>query len=517
MANSVVMTNKKPSPLDELFVQDAQGPSIFSKVVLFTLVVLVCVSLTITITTGIIVCSVPVFTYNSEWEGAQFIAAVRLLEGQPIYPLYEKYGDVTHYPPLTVILFYLGMSLFGKTILVPKIMAFAAAILSFVGIVRATFLFTNSQLCALVSAGFFATVHKWSALWYFNIRPDIFCSAFTIWGIIFALEASKNKDRAASFSFVATLFFTAAAYSKHNFVIFPLGYLIYCFYRHKRAAFFVNSLMFSFSTFLALLTFNTGENHLLSCLFFMGKNPLNLNLSLLGEFLEAFNSIALLLSLCLFSFLPKGTETLDPKMPREIQFWGLVISFIVGFFPYIKVGGGTNSFLTFSAIMSIVAAAGLKKVTLLFWPKSEKILSQFLVVPIVVILLMLPFHIYHLLIADRPGPVFYRVITYLKNYPGAVWVPQHNYLAFLAGKGVDVDDPHVWGRHLNGSPPPHEIVDKIERKYFSQIIGDLYELPEQYKPERTLKILLKKNYEKLEPSPLEGWSVWVPKREEDKM
>jgi len=505
------MINSKTSPLNELFVQEERSPSLFSKVVLFTLVVLVCASLVIALATGIVVCSVPVFTYNSEWEGAQFLASVRLLEGQPIYPLYEMYGDVTHYPPLTIILFSLGMRLFGITILVPKIMAFSAAIFTFVGIARATYLFTNSQICAFVSAGFFATVHKWAALWHFNIRPDIFCTAFTIWGIILALRA-ESRDRSLSFSLAATLLFTAAAFSKHNFIIFPLGYIIYCFYRHPKTAFFVNLFMFFFTTFLVLLAFNTGENHLLSCLFFMRNNPLHLNLSLLGEFIEAFNAIAILLSFGLFSFLRNDTDTFNLKSSKEILFFSFIASFVVGFFAYIKVGGATNSFLTFSAIMSIAAAGGLKKVTSFFWPRSEGILPQFLMVPIVVILLMLPFHIYHLRIADRPGPFFYRVITYLENYPGTVWVTRHNYLVFLAGKGFGVDDPHIWGRHLNGSPPPHDIVEKIERKYFDQIIGDLYELPDQYKPPRELKTLLEKHYEKLDPSPLEGWPVWVPKR-----
>ena len=506
------MVNSKPSLFNELFVTEGGNPSLFSKVVLIILIVLVCVSLIIALVTGIIICSVPVFTYNSEWEGPQFLAAVRLLEGQPLYPNHEIYGDITHYPPLTVIVFSLGMKLFGKTVLVPKIMAFSALILSFIGIVRITYLFTNSQICAFVSAGFFATVHKWSAFWHFNIRPDIFCTAFIIWGIFFAIKASWNKDKIFNFSLVATLLFVAATYSKHNFILFPLGYIIYCLFRHKKTASLINLFIFSLITFIVLLAFNTGENHFLSAMFFMRNDPIRLNLNSLGAFLEAFTAIAILLSLSIFSFFPKTTETIHLKMSREILFFSFIISFISGFFPYIKVGGSSNSFLTFSAIMSILAAAGLKKITLFFSRKSEGILPQLLIIPIVVILFMLPFHVHHLIIADRPGLFFFKVVKYIENYPGRVWVPTYNYLSFIAGKSFDVDDPPIWGRHLNGDPPPHDIVKKIKSTYFDQIIGNIYEVPEQYSPVRKLKILLETYYEKSEPSPLEGWDVWVPKR-----
>jgi hypothetical protein len=493
---------------DEILDQNAQL-SLPDKVILLLLSIAIFAAVSLLLVQGVKNCQIPVYNLESEFEGYHYIASIRLLGGQAIYPPHEIYGEYLPYPPLTAILFATGMFFFGPSVVVTKWITFSALILSLIGILLITYNITKSFVCAFISIGLFSIFHKLTLFWYFKIRPDIFCTALSLWATLFALKARSKNKKYLFYSTIATSLYTLSAYSKHNFLLFPVVYILFLLYDSGIKTSFVNLLVFFFINVTMLFFFNTGDNDMISVLFSMQSHDLRPIASASLKLLYAFKDFPVSILFCIIALLPiRKEEKFSIAFPMELLLF-FTTSFLVGIIAYYKIGGGINSLMAFTSAMSILASAGIQKTTRFYNPNNNKVLPCLLIAPIIVIIFNLPDNYFNFVRMDINALRLQRLEEYVKKLPGKVYVPAHNYIAYKAGKGYHADAALVLDRNLAGEGTPAVIADKINQQYFDQIIG-LNSFLFSY--ELSLKNIILKNYKVLIPSPLKGWSVWVPKK-----
>ena len=165
---------------------------------------------------------VPFFKYNGPFEGQELIAAVRIMEQKTLYPDYAYHGLYYMYGPLLPVLYAALMKFFGARLIVMKLAAFAACLLVVGGVAQGAYRLTKSKWGVLWGIGTFCALYRFSGLWFFNVRPDIFATALSIWGLIFADQylAGEKGERPG---LAAGLLFSLAALSKQNYLLLVCG------------------------------------------------------------------------------------------------------------------------------------------------------------------------------------------------------------------------------------------------------------------------------------------------------
>jgi len=409
---------------------------------------------------------VPFFKYNGPFEGQELIAAVRIMEQKTLYPDYADHDLYYMYGPLLPVLYATVMKFFGARLMVLKIAAFMACLLVVGGVARGSYRLTKSKWGVLWGIGTFCALYRFSGLWFFNVRPDIFATALSLWGLIFADQYLQGKDGDRP-GLIAALLFSLAALSKQNYLILPVGYIGAVLLGRSFKSALKVSAPFLLVIVPAAIWFNTGGEHFFKMTMLFSGQPFDkLIPAQLGAVAAPF-ILSLIAVWLLFRMRKAGENRLV-----WVLFAGM--SLIIGQSSFMKIGGGQYAFTFFCAVISVLTAVALVKTEGLLSPASR----------VVFLSILLFFNAFLINEAD----FFVRRLKYVFGYSSPenaylfirdhrhrrVYFPQQNYVTYLAADQyyhneiIDLDLGWV------GLEPPKSIVRKLESRYFDLIVGDFY-------------------------------------------
>lgn len=434
----------------------------------------------------------PFFTGDGKWQGTQFIAAVRVLEGKPLYPDYAEHGSYHPYSPLVPVLHAFAMGIFGASLIVPKLVAFLACLLALTGVFMNVHLLTRSRSAALIGAGIFAALHNFSAYWYFNIRPDIFATAFVIWGVYAAARHLKDQGGLLE-PVVASLLFTLAALCKQNFAIWPAAYLCFLAFRFGRKIAAIATLPVVLIGGGAFLWFNTGEEHLLAQTMVMAKHAMRPFGLVARELHDLFLGIAIPICLATAAVVSPRRETRQ----GHPAFWPVVfaLSLLMGLTPLVKVGGRANSLLIFYAMTSVLMCTGAVA-CLGGRPGPDRRVSWMTFFATALFLALCAGRFAYRLTASEYSIEDVQLETrFIREHKDKrIYYPFRNDVTYLASGQYYPDDGMIWDRSLAGVKAPRLVTDAIKNQHFDYILGDFYttELKElrdrYYSPSEALRL-----------------------------
>ena len=177
------------------------------------------------------------FEYPLDYgEGPLLNQALRLAEGQPLYPadINSPPYLVSNYPPAFVLINALFVALFGPNLLIGRLISFLSTLggAVMIALIIRHFSKQKDYLPMLVGVSIFLAtpyVLEWSPLY----RIDMLGLFFSLYGL-YTLIRDPEKD---SHLYVAAGLFILGAYTRQSFgLAAPLAGLVYTFSKHKRQA-----------------------------------------------------------------------------------------------------------------------------------------------------------------------------------------------------------------------------------------------------------------------------------------
>jgi hypothetical protein len=454
----------------------------------------------------------PFFFRNERWQGFQIVAAARVLEHQTLYPDVLTDASYYIYTPGVPILHAATMALFGKGLLSLKVLSFLLCGVSLAGVAVGAYGLTHSRSAAWVATGLFAATHRFLAGWPFFIRPDVSAGAFAIWGLVlWTREADRPHGRVLR-DVSASLCFLLAAWCKQNYLILIALHLGFLLWRRGWRYAFTIAAPLTLLGLALLLPYATGEEHLLSTTRILAQHPLRwwtLRLYLYPYLTWSEKTLLFLLTIeCLvFAFNRRARCNWRAIVWVDSCVVLLAVSTVVA----AKWGSDVNSYYLFCLIL------GLPLVWAMYRrenPASSTICPSLhaAVVSVVVSIFLtaqvfthlLPLALYHPTYADRECRNLDRLYTFIQEHRDArIYYPMRNYLTWLGADQYWHCDLMTEALFHAGEPAPPVIMEQIVQRQFDYIIGGLHTHP--------VSITVKRNYQKLYPSPVPGFDIYVPK------
>lgn len=465
------------------------------------------------------------YPFELEWnEGDMAIGAIRVVEGKPLYPPPDKGYSGYSYPPLYYMMCGVLFKIFGVSLSVGRALSFLASLGLLIILTLIVYNWTKDILAGVIAGLFYIACYRVSGFWTDLMRLDSLAWFLSFFSIL--LLFNKNKPTAIKLVFAGILA-TAAAFTKQN-AVFPimLASLFLIIYHHRQAGiFFLVAAVFTVNIFWVLA--HTGNSWIIKYYLLMPrKHPVfwkNLKNIFPEQFLPylwiplVFLGVWLIFS----AFFPRRQKPIT-------TLWFLLLtasSFMGGLLPYLKIGGYINNFMPLLAAVSLLMGLGFH----FFWsflPRGRAFVPKLIVHFVLLFLLALslggPHIIYNgkkisllphwkifskvryspslqLLYNDRevlpyPGSKERgkELIRRLRNLPGKVYVPHHNYYAYLAGKGyyysIDTVRDIAWG----GVSTPKPLLEALQNQEFNWIILDM-DLRYEWLP-GDVRSLIQRNY-----------------------
>ena len=177
------------------------------------------------------------FKYPLDYgEGPLLNQALRIVEGQPLYPhdIDTPPYIISNYPPVYVLINAILVALFGPHLLTGRLIAFLSTIGSALMIASIIRLFSKPKdnLPMLVGTSIFLAtpyVLQWSPLY----RIDMLALFFSLFGLYVSV---RDPDRNRNI-YISAVLFILAAYTRQSFgLAAPLAAMVYVFTHNKRQA-----------------------------------------------------------------------------------------------------------------------------------------------------------------------------------------------------------------------------------------------------------------------------------------
>ncbi len=425
----------------------------------------------------------PFFVADGKWQGVQFMGAVQVLEHEPLYPDYAEHGSYNPYSPLVPVLHAFAMWLFGASLIVPKLLAFLACLLALTAVFMNVHLLTKSRAAGLIGVGIFAALSHFSWYWYFNIRPDIFATAFTIWGVYVAARHLDDWEGLVP-PVVASLLFTLAALCKQNFAIWPAAYLGFLAFSFGVKTMAAAGLPFLLMGGGAFLWYNSGEEHLLATTMAIAGHPMSPFGLIARELHNLLLDIAVPVCLAAAAILSPRREA----RRGHPAFWPGVfaLSFLTGLVPFLKAGGSLNSFVLFCAATSVLACTGAiaRLVNRSGWNMRASMLA--FVATILFLTLSVGRFVYRLAASKYSIEDVRQEDRFVREHRDKrIYYPSRNYVTYLASGQYHASGPMIWDRSMAGLSAPRLVTDALRSRHFDYILGEfstteLQELRDRY-------------------------------------
>jgi hypothetical protein len=449
------------------------------------------------IASGIVKINTPFFERDERWQGVHLIAAVRLIEGQTLYPDYDSEGGYYAYAPFVPIVQAAALELFGANLVTLKALTFIVTLLCLAGVAVAAFHLTRSCAAAFVAAAIFAGTYRFLIEWHWDIRPDPFSTAMCLWGMIVAHKWLRSPGGWA-LNASASALFVLAALSKQNFLLVPVAYVVFAgFARGTRAA------IIAFIPFLVLIGgalwyFDVGGEHMYGTIAVMRNHQMKSGVQIYQFLTRDLPLITLPLAISVAGLLALGNVDISGASKRLFVLMYLA-ALVVGVTPVLKEAGAVNSLFYFCAMMAVLAVAGIWRLTPQAGPSPAMLAAALLFMSIEMVASFTFWQSQEWEAFLQPA---YNFAVRHKNE--RVYFPRSNYVTYLAAGQYYPDDNMTWDRDiLCRVGVPHKVIDMIETQHWDYIIGEFYS--------GELNAVREKYYEPL-PDPAGAYTVFRKRR-----
>ncbi|MBN1343399.1 MAG: hypothetical protein JXQ73_12000 [Phycisphaerae bacterium] len=432
---------------------------------------------------GILAVKSPCFQTDDEWQGAQFIAGLRLLQHEPIYADFHEAGAYSVRGPLVPVLLAAAMWLFGIKLVVVKILAFVACLVALVAVAVGGRRLADSWFAGFVAAGVFAASYPFANRWHLDIRPEIFATAFAVLALLVADKHVAGKSGRLSPLLVAALL-ALAALCKEDFALLALFYMGFVLVAFGWRAALLAAVPTAAIWAAAILIFSRGSESYWATMTAVIILPFRPPAKLWPMFSYQYGTwqvIPVFLAIASLYAAPRA----DLQGARR-AFWigSYVIAFLLGLIPFAQEGGYTQSFLFFAAVTAVLGQI------ILFHPKigggaeAARHLATPLLAPIIFLAVQAG-----IMSQLREGPRVADVPISAKfiemNKGKRIYYPARNYLTYLIKGEYFPCDLQAAYLSLGGEKPPRQLARMIENQDFDCIIGrfwngDLQTLCEKY-------------------------------------
>ncbi len=411
------------------------------------------------------------YPFELEWlEGELLCHALRFLNGQPVYGPPQTDFIPQVYPPLYFLLMTPLIKIFSVQFWIPRVIS----LMSFLGILAFLFLIPGKEggtrRTGFLTAGLFIALYEVNGTWYDIGRNDMLFYFFMIGGC-FSLAYGTNKNRAVLCSIV---FFFLGFYTKQSTPMFIAGAALYLFMQErKRGIIFFLSLVSLI--LIALWVINSETNGwylqytILNPLQHAAKRPHFLSEMRQDLFHELPVFFVMLGAFCL-----KRLFSFTREKPFTIWEYTLVPAALCYFIPRPLAGSERNELIPLTlwgCILLGIFVSHISRPENRGQKNSNLLVAYGLIIFQLLLLLYNPNQHIPAPGSREKGSEF---ISMVKNIPGEVYIPYHSAYGIQAGKQMVFNGGAFWCIEMTSKEKfrPLDLIDKIERNYFSAIILD---------------------------------------------
>lgn len=411
-------------------------------------------------------------------EGTHLIEVHRILNNQPIYTAPSLEYVPMIYPPLYFYLAALISKIFGFGFFPLRLLSLVATAGCVILIIFFVFRENRNSFAAVISSGLFMATYDLSNSWFDLARIDMLFVFFLFLGIVILRYSKRQKGFIAS-----GIVFTLCMLTKQTAIAFILPIFIYSFFSIT----FKNNLIMTGTFLISLITIYsvlnvTSDGWFAYYLFALPKNH---NISLyslltfwLNDILRPIG-IAFIINLFYLMYQPKKLV-----WNKDLFFFVLFISFLVGsWLARSNIGGAGNTLIPAYLLISILFGLGIDRMMSLIDLIIEKqriSLHAYIFCIIFFQLILLFYNPFSLIPTENHKSSADQIIKIIKESPGEVLIPSHNYLALISDKKpyFNTFAFYEFTGNYGGALLPHgnEILTQLDnaliQKQFDLIITD---------------------------------------------
>ncbi len=411
------------------------------------------------------------YPFELEWlEGEILSHALRLLHGQPVYAPPETAFIPQVYPPLYYIFMVPLLKIFSLQFWIPR----CISLCSLTGIL--VFLYYipikegGSRRVGILTAGLFICLYEVNGTWYDIGRNDMLFYFFIIGGC-FSLAYISNKKWAI---FWAVMCCTLGFYTKQSTPLFLACATLYVFIQDKKHGliFFLLLASIILSSFL-LINYATDGWYLTYTII----NPLR-HTAKRPHFLseirqDLFHELPIFFVL-IAAFGLRKMFTVNGKKAFTIWEYTLFPAALCYLIVGPMAGSERNELIPLTLWGCMLLGLFLSELSL---PRNRGEWNSNILVVYILIIFQLLLLLYNpLKHIPAPGSTVKgrAIISMIKNMPREVYIPYHSEYAVMAGKQMIFNGGAFWCYEVTSKKKyyPRDLINKIEKKYFSAIILD---------------------------------------------
>ncbi len=416
------------------------------------------------------------YPYELEWiEGGMVDEVARLVKGEPIYTAPSLEFVPFLYPPVYFYFSAAASALLGGGIFPLRLVSFVASLVSFWMIFLIVHAETRNGWLALASTGLFAASFRVTGAWLDIGRVDSLFLAFLLVAIHFI-----TSRRTLAGSLLGGACAALAYLTKQTALVICIPIMLYLFYRNwKQGLAFLVASAGSVALFTLVMDKSTSGWFSFYTFALLSQQTQWLPLEFIGfwktDLLDHL-PIALLWAIAFFVGWQK-------KEGNPWLQWLAIAAGALGgtFITRVKIGGYDNVLLPTFAIFAILFGLGLNKI-LAFLTRLEveqqRKLEALVLLACIFQLLLLSYNPFAQLPSKADLNAGGQLLQYLAQVEGEVYLPDHGYLASLAGKGTHAHHSAIWDVLRTDKVTPakvelgNDLEDAIRQQRFDVIILD---------------------------------------------
>ena len=348
------------------------------------------------------------------------------------------------------------------------------SLMSLLGILAFLFLIPGKEggtrRTGFLTAGLFIALYEVNGTWYDIGRNDML-SYFLILGGCFSLAYGTNRTRAMVYS---ACFFFLGFLTKQSTALFIAGATLYLFMQNRRHGILYAVVLapLLFGVFCAMMYATDGwylQYTILNPLQHAAKRPHFLSEMRQDLFHELPFFFVMLGAFCL-----KRLFSFTREKPFAIWEYTLVPAALCYVLVRPLAGAERNEIIPLTLWGCILLGLFFVHVSL---PANRGAKNSNLLVAyglIIFQLLLLLYNPNQHIPAPGSREKGFELMTRIKNIPGEVYIPYHSAYGIQAGKQMVFNGGAFWCVIMTGRERyrPADLIDKIEKKYFSAIILD---------------------------------------------
>ncbi|MCL4233195.1 MAG: hypothetical protein KJ042_01610 [Deltaproteobacteria bacterium] len=398
------------------------------------------------------------YPYEIEFqEGDVFLASLRVLDGLPIYP--DPDTDATHVPVLYTPFFYVAgagaIAALGKSLAACRAVSIASTL-----VLAAMIVFTarrrSGWAWGIACAGAFLAFYPASGWWFDLARVDMLFLA-CVAGALVLIDRDLTTRRLA----LAAALLVAAIFTKQVAVFCAAAACLAVFLRAPRRGIALGAGIGAATLAIgAWLNAASGGQFVFFTLVAPRSHPVHLERLLEPRGLA--RAVGLLVLACVAAFIANRRMGDSGESPRGARFtWALFLlaALPASLLPWIKQGHYLNNFIPIALALALFAAT-----------LRPSALAALLLGAHMIATWQSPAAQIPSAALRTRGDAF---IERLRTEPGDVYVMDHPYYAWLAGREVLAKGMFIAEAEKAGRMPPRALAERVEARSFAKILVDV--------------------------------------------